>query len=255
MARLTLPQTQKILTNVAVVRYQDKKQRFEIACYKNKVMDWRSGVEKNIDEVLQIERVFTNVSKGKVAAKSDLEAVFATDNEKEVCRIILETGQLQVSGKERTQQLENKFREIATIICDKCVNEETQRPFPLDVIETSMREELHFSVNLNKSSKSQALQVIKEMQAAKVLPIQRGFMRLKVTIPDKKVGSKIKPEIAHLCIAVEKETFGTCHVMTLLMDPGNFGTLSELIAKHTKGKGSVEVAELAVQQLGDTELI
>ena len=27
--------------------------RFEIACYKNKVLSWREGVEKDIDEVLQ----------------------------------------------------------------------------------------------------------------------------------------------------------------------------------------------------------
>jgi len=211
--------------------------------------------EKNIDEVLQIERVFSNVSKGKVAASSDLEAVFGTSNERDVCRMILEMGQLQISGKERTQQLENKFREVATIICDKCVNEDTQRPFPLDVIEAAMKEELHFSVNPNKSAKSQALQVIKEMQSKKCLPIQRGHMRLKITIPDKKIGSKIKPEIAHLCICIEKETFGAAHVLVVLMDPGHFRELNDLIGKNTKGKGSVEVMELAVQQLGDTELV
>lgn len=37
--------------------------RFEIACYKNKVLNWRNGVEKDLDEVLQTETVFSNVSK------------------------------------------------------------------------------------------------------------------------------------------------------------------------------------------------
>jgi len=37
--------------------------RFEIACYKNKVINWRNGVEKDLDEVLQTETVFSNVSK------------------------------------------------------------------------------------------------------------------------------------------------------------------------------------------------
>lgn len=35
------PVTQVRLTNVAVVRYKYKGKRFEIACFPNKVLDWR----------------------------------------------------------------------------------------------------------------------------------------------------------------------------------------------------------------------
>ncbi len=35
---------QKRLTNIAVVRLKKNGERFEIACYKNKVGDWRSGM-------------------------------------------------------------------------------------------------------------------------------------------------------------------------------------------------------------------
>ena len=35
---------QKRLTNVAVVRYKKKGKRFEVACYKNKVLNWRNGM-------------------------------------------------------------------------------------------------------------------------------------------------------------------------------------------------------------------
>ena len=41
--------------------------------------------ETDLNEVLQSERVFQNVSKGVFAKKSDLEACFGTDDEKEVC--------------------------------------------------------------------------------------------------------------------------------------------------------------------------
>ena len=40
-----------------------------LACYKNKVLSWREGVEKDIDEVLQSHTVFLNVSKGEVRKK------------------------------------------------------------------------------------------------------------------------------------------------------------------------------------------
>ncbi len=35
---------QKRLTNVAVVRYKKKGKRFEVACYKNKIVNWRNGM-------------------------------------------------------------------------------------------------------------------------------------------------------------------------------------------------------------------
>ena len=55
------------LTNVATVKLRRGGKRFEIACYKNKVVNWRNGVEKDINEVLQIDSIFSSVSKGKLA--------------------------------------------------------------------------------------------------------------------------------------------------------------------------------------------
>ena len=35
------PTNQKILTNIAVVKMKKCGKRFELACYKNKVLSWR----------------------------------------------------------------------------------------------------------------------------------------------------------------------------------------------------------------------
>jgi ribosome maturation protein SDO1 len=64
-----------------------------------------------------------------------------------------------VSDKERHQQLENSFKEIATIVADKCVNPETKRPYTVTMIEQAMKD-AHYSINPTKSSKQQALEVI-----------------------------------------------------------------------------------------------
>jgi ribosome maturation protein SDO1 len=88
--RVTQPVGQKRLTNVAVVRLRKQGHRFEIACFKNKVLSWRARVEKDIDEVLQTHTVFSNVSKGVLAKSTDLIQIFGTDDEDKVC--------LEVSG-------------------------------------------------------------------------------------------------------------------------------------------------------------
>ena len=71
---------------------------------------------------------------------------------------ILDKGELQVSDKERQQQLENSFKEIATIVADKCVNPETKRPYTVTMIEQAMKD-VHYSINPTKNSKQQALEV------------------------------------------------------------------------------------------------
>ena len=44
MSRIKTPTNQKLLTNVAVVRMKKAGKRFEIACYKNKVLSWRYNI-------------------------------------------------------------------------------------------------------------------------------------------------------------------------------------------------------------------
>jgi len=47
--------------------------------------------EIDIDEVLQTDVVFVNVSKGQVAKADDLRQAFATDNQKDICLQARET--------------------------------------------------------------------------------------------------------------------------------------------------------------------
>eukprot|EP00166_Cyanidium_caldarium_P000381 ctg_1139.g396 len=95
------PTGQKRLTNVSVIRYKRGRKRFEIACYPSTVLSYRAGHLKDLSEVLQVDEVFENVSKGKVAASGDLRECFGTTDRAKIIRQILERGELQVSERER----------------------------------------------------------------------------------------------------------------------------------------------------------
>merc|ERR1711981_289184 len=151
--------------------------RFEIACYKNKVLSWRQGVEKDLDEVLQSHTVFLNVSTGQVAKKEDLVKCYGTENATEICKEILSKGELQVSDKERQAEREALFKEVATTISDKCVNPETKRPYPVSIIEKAMKE-CHIAVKPNKGAKQQALEIVPKLREK--LPLSRAEMRFKI---------------------------------------------------------------------------
>lgn len=57
---------------------------------------WLFYSEKDLDEVLQTDSVFLNVSKGQFAKKEDLEKAFGTTDVTAICKEILAKGELQV---------------------------------------------------------------------------------------------------------------------------------------------------------------
>jgi ribosome maturation protein SDO1 len=67
------PVNVKLLTNVAIVRLKKQKRNFELACYRNKVINWRNKQEDDLNEVLQIDQIFADVAKGEKATKEDLK--------------------------------------------------------------------------------------------------------------------------------------------------------------------------------------
>jgi len=239
------PTNQKLLTNVAVVKMKKCGKRFEIACYKNKVVSWREGIEKDLDEVLQSHTVFVNVSKGEVAKKADLVKCFEElgGDQTEICKLILTKGDLQVSDKERQAQQEAMFKDIATVISDKCVNPESKRPYPVSIIEKAMKE-CHISVKPNKSSKQQALETIGKLQAS--IPIERAMMRMKVVTP-LKASNKIRKSLSKLGPGVKVESEEKVEeemTMILLVDPGQYRGIDTLVKEETQGAGSMELLNL-----------
>ncbi|KOC64528.1 Ribosome maturation protein SBDS [Habropoda laboriosa] len=228
MSKIFTPTNQIRLTNVAVVRMKKAGKRFEIACYKNKVISWRNKLEKDIDEVLQTHTVFINVSKGQVAKKEDLIKAFGTENQTEICKEILTKGELQVSDKERHSALDSMFKDIATTVADKCINPETKRPYPVTMIEKAMKD-IHFSVKPNRNAKQQALDVIPQLKT--VMPLDRAQMRVRILVSGKEA-RKLRDKIIKLVTKLEAEEWdnGTLNLICLI-DPGHYREIDQLISK------------------------
>lgn len=244
------PVNQVRLTNVAIVRLKRKGKRFEIACYKNKVISWRKGVEKDLDEVLQSQRVFSNVSKGTLAKGKDLQRCFETKDETAICKTILEKGSLQVTQKERKAEAESMLRDVATIVADKCINTDNNLPFPVDIIQTAMKS-VKFSLKPNRSAKQHALDLIQQLKESKELPIARAQMRIQITVSEKQA-KEVKKRVLPLLVATEKETWEFDYRAIARIDPGAYPEINKLVAAGTRGTGRVEIIDFKVQQEAKT---
>jgi len=241
--RVNQPSNQIKLTNVSIVRLKKGGKRFEIACYKNKVQEWRNGVETNLDDVLQISNVFINVSKGEVAKSNDLQKAFGTSSVDVAVKEILKKGEVQVGEKEREHDLASLRKEIATLVAEKCVDPTTQRPYPVGMIEKAMAE-AGVSVKTSKNAKSQVSEVLRLIQSGSKLPIQRARMRVRVAVPAAD-GEVLEEQIKSAAEQVERTDKAEMWEYIMLIDPPQFKTLADLLQKECKGRGRLETLTFA----------
>ncbi|KAF9728366.1 hypothetical protein PMIN06_006698 [Paraphaeosphaeria minitans] len=206
------PSNQIKLTNLALVRMKKGKKRFEVACYKNKIQDWKNKIETDIDNVIQLEGVFINVNKGQKASKADLEKAWPGMKNKEIVEDILEHGEYQVGEKERSAELERIKNEVINIVASKLVEPKSKRVYTTGLIEKSL-DQLSQQTSVQqqgdkangastedgddkekalpkwrgvvatKDAKSQANHAIKCLMAHQPIPVTRIQMRLRVVCP------------------------------------------------------------------------
>eukprot|EP00550_Attheya_septentrionalis_P005262 CAMPEP_0198290038 /NCGR_PEP_ID=MMETSP1449-20131203/8034_1 /TAXON_ID=420275 /ORGANISM="Attheya septentrionalis, Strain CCMP2084" /LENGTH=411 /DNA_ID=CAMNT_0043988465 /DNA_START=165 /DNA_END=1397 /DNA_ORIENTATION=+ len=250
--QISTPSNQVRLTNVAVVRINRQGKRFEVACYRNKIVNYRQGLETDLSEVLQTDRVFTNVSRGQFANGADLKKAFGDDlSEEDMCRVILDKGQIQVSDLERSAALEQTIREIVDMICQKCISQKTQRPFTPHQIRQAMKD-AEFRVNPTRSIKQQFLDVVKLLQEKKVVDIERAKMKLAIVIPTAQQTSvQEKLDVFDLYqMSVTHESGEHCRIL-FLSDPSLYRQMDQ-IAKEAGGQ--LEIAQQVVTSNGNIEV-
>ena len=236
-----VPSAQVKLTNVAYVKLQSHGQRFEIACYRNKVLSWKNKVETDIGEVLQIDKVYTNVSRGILASTEHLMEVFGSINQLECCKKILERGEMQVTEQEREALVESTFRDVVAIVADKSVNPETNRSYTTTMIQNAMKQ-LHINVVTSRSVKAQALEVIRKLK--EVMPIARASMALRVVSPIPEEATMKSKIIEDLGLQILKESRTADMVyLDIRIDPEMYKKIEESVQTLTKGQGRVEVTQ------------
>ncbi|KAF4977377.1 hypothetical protein FZEAL_6089 [Fusarium zealandicum] len=211
--QINQPSNQIKLTNVSLVRLKKGKKRFELACYKNKVLEWRSGIETDLDNVLQIPSVFLNVSKGQTAPREDLDKAFGKGKAADdIILEILKKGEMQVGEKERAAQLERVHNEVVGIVASKLVDPRTKRVYTSGMIDKALdmlssqahtatpdksaagtpatgddgeakprpKDHNWTGVTTTKSAKSQALEAMKALISHQPIPVARARMRLRI---------------------------------------------------------------------------
>ncbi|EJW04142.1 hypothetical protein EDEG_01578 [Edhazardia aedis USNM 41457] len=155
------PQNIKKLTNVSTISVKKNGVNFELALYPNKLRDYRLKLVTNLNEILHTTEIFKNVSKGELSSKRDLQNCFKNQNNDEIIKFILDNGIEKLSEKTRNYELENKEKEVITIIQRK-ITDKNDKMLSVNRIKDLFRYN-QISIDLRREAKVQANEIIKKI--------------------------------------------------------------------------------------------
>lgn len=162
-----------------VVRLVLDGEKFEILVDPKSALDYKLGRQIDPSKVIAIDEVFSDASKGLRISVEKLKKFFNTTSTAEVAEIILKKGELQLTAEQRRSLIEDKKRQIISIISKNFIDPRTGLPHPQIRIEQALSQ-VHVSIDPFKSAEEQAKIVVEQLRT--VLPLKHEKIKLSVKI-------------------------------------------------------------------------
>jgi len=178
--------------NYTLVRYQHGGEKFEILVDPDKGLAYKRGELGEVANVLIVDTIFTESSKGEKASESKLKMEFGTSDPMEVAKLIFQRGTFLLTAKQRKEMTEQKLRQIINLISRTYVDPATKLPHPPLRIEKAL-ESARVSIDPFKPAEEQVKEVVKVLRP--ILPMSSETVQVALKIP---------PEHASKCYGIVK---------------------------------------------------
>lgn len=215
-----------------VARMTHDGEHFEILVKPQLAFSYRLGKTTSIPELLVTDTIFTDAGKGLRVSEDKLQEVFGTTNPIKIASIILKKGTLQLTTEQRKQLVEDKRRQIISVISRQCVDPKTDLPHPPMRIEHAMKQ-IHFSIDPFRDVEEQAREIIKLLRP--ILPLKMEQVSVAVRIPPE-YASKVYGTVKGFGV-IKREQWQAdgSWSATVEMPAGLYGPFLEKLGKITRG--------------------
>jgi ribosome maturation protein SDO1 len=153
---------------------------FEVLVDPDGALALRRGDSVNVGDILAVEDVFENASRGDRSAEEDLIKAFETTDVVVIAEKIIRKGEISLTAEQRKQIIENKRRQVIEIIARNAINPQTKTPHPPARIEQAMKEA---KVNIDPSKSADELVNIAMKAIRPLIPIRFEEVEVAVKIP------------------------------------------------------------------------
>jgi ribosome maturation protein SDO1 len=231
------------LSGKSVVRAKFQGNRFELIVNPELALKYKMGILEEsftLEDILEVDDIFQNASKGERAPDEILVHCFETTDFKTIAEKILEKGELNLTTEQRQAFFEKKRLKVINLVSKMCVNPKTKTPHPPTRIENAMKE-AKVMIDPRLSAEDQLKSVIVELR--KVLPISMETVKLVVKIPPEFTG-KAYGEIKRKGQITKDEWQKDGSWITIVdVAAGLQGDFIEMVQGLTKGRSEIKVLE------------
>lgn len=232
------------LSEKALARMKVKNTRFEIivdpdAAYKLKTKQITED-DTPLIEILEIDAVFTDATKGMRASTEELFEAFGTEDEMEAAKTILKEGDLQLTQGQRKEMADKKRLQIIAFVAKNAVDPKTKLPHPPARIENAL-EAGNIRIDPYDNVDNQIKRVIKELQT--ILPISIEQVQVAVRMPAEYSGKCYGVVKRFGSIKKEQWTNDGYWIVAVQLPAGRQVEFMEAVESITKGRSEVKVME------------
>jgi len=153
---------------------------FEVLVEPEDALAFNRGEEVEVEDLLAVEDVFENASRGDRSSEEDLKKAFGTTDVITIASKILKKGEIQLTAEQRKKIIENKRKQIVATIAKNAINPQTKTPHPPARIERAM-EEGHVNIDPHKSVEELVKLAMKAIRP--IIPIRFEEIDMAVKIP------------------------------------------------------------------------
>jgi ribosome maturation protein SDO1 len=153
---------------------------FEVLVDPDGALALKRGDRVNLEDILAVEDIFENASRGDRSPEEDLQKAFGTLEVLPIAEIIIKKGEISLTAEQRRQFIENKRRQVIEVIARNAINPQTKTPHPPGRIEQAMTEA---RVNIDPTKSIDELVKIAMKAIRPLIPIRFELVEVAVKIP------------------------------------------------------------------------
>lgn len=168
------------LDHAVIAKLKTHGEHFEILVDPDGAYELKKGAGVKVEDIMAVEDVFSNASRGDRVPEEDLIRAFGTTNVFEIARRIILEGEINLTAEQRHRLQEEKRRQVVSFIARNAINPQTMTPHPPARVERAM-EEAGAHIDLSKSVEENVNVVMKAIRP--IIPIRFEEVRIAVKVP------------------------------------------------------------------------
>ena len=207
-------------------------EKFEIIVKPDIAFDYKMGKQLPISEILLMEEIYSEASKGSRVSNEKLQKCFGTTDVPKIAEEIIKHGELQITTEQRRRLIEEKKKQIITFISRNCKDPRTGAPHPPLRVEQALSQ-IRVSIDPFKDAEEQSKELIEQLRS--IIPIKMEQMQISVKILPEYIG-KSYSIVKNLCSIVKEEWLSDGSWDAIVeMPAGLYSSFVDRLGKATQG--------------------